>query len=120
MPHTCRFQTYFTFIEISATSFHFSSVRPTPLNSGLIFNKAGQIFVVLIFYFAAVHQTGTAKLAPIFQTFKKTLSALSVNEINVTSRKAFIDHLFALENEKESKYDQRTLWRLPAESWYLF
>ena len=29
-----------------------------------------------------------------------------INEIKVTSRKAFIDHLFALENEKGSKYER--------------
>ena len=55
-----------------------------------------------------MQQTSTAKLAPIFQKFKKTVPTLSVNEIKVTPRNAFINHLLALENEKEPKYNQVT------------
>ena len=83
-----------------STSFHFWSIRPTPLNSELVLNKAGQIFVLLIFYFARVQQTSTAKLAPIFQKFKETVPTLKITEIKVTSRNGFIDNLFALESEK--------------------
>ena len=38
------------------------------------------------------------------------MRTLRVNETNVTSRKAFIDNLFALESEKESKNDKRTFF----------
>ena len=36
--------------------------------------------------------------------------SLMVNETKVTSTNAFIDHLFDLESDKESKFDQRTLF----------
>ena len=39
------------------------------------------------------------------------MRALRVNETKVISRNAFIDNLFALEREKESKNDERTLFR---------
>ena len=42
--------------------------------------------------------------------FFKTLRALRINETKVTSKNAFIDNLFALESEKESKNDERTLF----------
>ena len=58
-----------------------------------------------------MQQTSTAKLAAIFQKFKKTVHALRVNEIKVTSRSNFIDNLSALESEKESKNDETTLFR---------
>ena len=42
------------------------------------------------------------------------MRAVRVNEINVTLRKAFIYKAFALESEKESKYDETTLfWDYP-------
>ena len=44
-----------------------------------------------------------------FQKYKITVLTLRVNEVKVTSRNAFLDHFFALEIEKDSKYDQRTL-----------
>ena len=46
----------------------------------------------------------------IFQKFKKIVLALTVNELKVTSRNAFIDDLFGSEGDKESKSDQRTLF----------
>ena len=64
--------------------------------------KTSQIF--------AAQQTSTAKLAAFFQKFKKTVRAQRVNETKVTSRNAFIDNFFALESEKESKDDERTLF----------
>ena len=46
------------------------------------------------------------------------MSALSFNWTNVTSRNAFNLDLFPVGGEKESKYDERTLfWGLPAETW---
>ena len=36
--------------------------------------------------------------------------ALRVSETKVTTRNAFIDNIFALESEKESKNDERTLF----------
>ena len=50
------------------------------------------------------------KLALIFQKFKKTVLTLRVNEIEITLRNGFIDHLFALESDKESKADQGSLF----------
>ena len=38
------------------------------------------------------------------------MRALRVNETKVTSRNAFIDNIFALESEKESRNDERTLF----------
>ena len=38
------------------------------------------------------------------------MRALRVNEIKLTSRNTFILDLFALIGEKESKYDERTLF----------
>ena len=34
-----------------------------------------------------------------------------INEIKVTLRNTFMDHLFALESEKESKSDKKTPFR---------
>ena len=53
-----------------------------------------------MYWFAAVQQTSTAKLAAFFQKLKKAVRALRVNESKVTSRNTFIDNLFALESEK--------------------
>ena len=60
--------------------------------------------------FAAVQQTSTAILTAFFKKFKKIVRALRVNETKVTLRNAFTDNLFALENEKESKNHERTLF----------
>ena len=38
------------------------------------------------------------------------MRALRVNETKVTLRNAFIDNIFALESEKQSKNDERTLF----------
>ena len=38
------------------------------------------------------------------------MRALRVNETKVTLRNAFIDNIFALESEKESKNDERNLF----------
>ena len=61
-------------------------------------------------YFNAAMQTSAPKLALIFQKLKITFLALTVNEVKVTWTKAFIDHIFALESEEESKSHQRTLF----------
>ena len=37
--------------------------------------------------------------------------ALKVNETKITSINAFIDNLFALESQKESKNDEKTVFR---------
>ena len=67
-----------------------------------------------MYQFAAAQQTSTPKLAAFFQKFWKILRALRVNETKVTSRNAFIDNLLALESEKGSKNDERTLfWDYP-------
>ena len=48
------------------------------------------------------------------QHFFKKLRALRVNETELSSRNNFIDNIFALENEKELKNDERTLfWYSP-------
>ena len=60
--------------------------------------------------FPAAQQTTTVKLAAIFQKFVKTVRTLRVNEIKVTSTNGFIDNLFPLESEKESKKDEGTLF----------
>ena len=39
------------------------------------------------------------------------MHALRVNETKVTSGNTFIGNLFALENDKESENDERTLFR---------
>ena len=46
-----------------------------------------------------------------FKNQKETVRALRVNETKATLRNAFIDILFALESEIESKNDKRTLFR---------
>ena len=56
-----------------------------------------------------MHQTATTMLPAFFQKFLKTLHTLTVNETKLTSRNAIIFNLFALEKEKESKQDGRTL-----------
>ena len=61
-------------------------------------------------YFAAWYQTSKVNLAAFFQKIYKTVPALRVNRTKVTLTNPFIDNLFALENEKESKNDQRTLF----------
>ena len=54
---------------------------------------------------ASLQQTSTVKLVAFFHKFKKIVYALRVNETKVTLRNAFIDNIFALESEKESKND---------------
>ena len=49
-------------------------------------------------------------MAAFFKKFTKILRALRVNETKVTLRNAFIDNLFALKNEKESKINERNLF----------
>ena len=61
-------------------------------------------------YFATWYQTSKVNLAAFFQKIYKTVPALRVNRTKVTLTNPFIDNLFALENEKESKNDQRTLF----------
>ena len=39
------------------------------------------------------------------------MRALRVNKTKVTSRNTFIDNLFALERERESKNDEKSLFR---------
>ena len=39
------------------------------------------------------------------------MRALRVNKTKVTSRNTFIDKLFALESERESKNDEKSLFR---------
>ena len=64
-----------------------------------------------MYQFDAAQQTGRAKLAAFFPKFKKTVQALWVNETKINSRNTFIDNLFALESEKDSKNDETTLLR---------
>ena len=46
------------------------------------------------------------------------MHVLRVNETKAISRKDFIDNAFALEGNKKSKYNEKTLFsRLPADSW---
>ena len=61
--------------------------------------------------FATAQQTSTAKLPTFFQKFLKIVHALRGNETKVTWRRAFIVNLFTLESEKESKNNERTLFR---------
>ena len=63
-----------------------------------------------MYQFVAAQQTSTAKLTAFFQKFLKIVPALRVNEAKVTWRNAFIDNRFALESEKESKNDKKTLF----------
>ena len=51
------------------------------------------------------------KLAENFKRFLKKVHTLRVNETKVTPRNAFIDSLFALKRDKESKNDKRTLFQ---------
>ena len=60
-----------------------------------------------MYQFVAAQQTSTTKLPAFFQKFKKTMRALSVNETKFTSRNTFIDNLFPLEGEKESRNDKK-------------
>ena len=57
--------------------------------------------------FSVAQQTSTTKFTALFE---KLVRALRVNEIKVNSRSLFIGNLFALESEKESKYDDRSLF----------
>ena len=63
-----------------------------------------------VYEFPAAQQTSTAKLPAFFRKILKTVRALRVNETKFTSRNAFIFNVFALEKEKESKKDERTLF----------
>ena len=47
---------------------------------------------------------------PFTEKFKKNSAAIKVNETKITSRKAFIVNLFALNCEKKSKNDKITLF----------
>ena len=63
-----------------------------------------------MYRFAAAPQTSTAKFAAFFKISEKTVSAVRVNETKITSRNNFIDNLFTLKSEKESKNFKRTLF----------
>ena len=56
------------------------------------------------------HDEPAAKLPSLFQKFYKTMRSLRVNETKLTLRNAFILDLFALRGEKESKYNEWTLF----------
>ena len=62
-------------------------------------------------YFAASQQTSKGNLAPFFQKIYETVRALRVNGTKFTLSDAFIHNLLALEIEKVSKKDERTLFR---------
>ena len=51
------------------------------------------------------------KLVEFFQKFLKRVHILRVNETKLTSRNAFIENIFALEIEEESKNDKRSFFR---------
>ena len=58
-----------------------------------------------------MQQTSTVKLNAFFFKILKTARALRVNETKATSRNAFIGNRFALESKKESKNEERTIFR---------
>ena len=49
----------------------------------------------------------TTKVAAFFQKFQNTVCALKVTETRPTSACVFILGIFALEGERESKYDEK-------------
>ena len=63
-----------------------------------------------MYQFAAALQTSTVKLTAFFKIFQKIVRVLRVNETKLPSRNVFIVHFFALESEKPSRNDERTLF----------
>ena len=63
-----------------------------------------------MYQFAAGQQTSTVKLTAFFKIFLKIVRVLRVNETKLPSRNVFIVHFFALESEKPSRNDERTLF----------
>ena len=57
-----------------------------------------------------MQQTSTAKLAAFLKIFQKTVRVVRVNETKPPSRNAFLVDLFALESQKGSRNDERTLF----------
>ena len=55
-------------------------------------------------------QTSTGNVALYFQNFLKTVHALRINETNFILRNIFIDNVFALESENESRNDEESLF----------
>ena len=55
-------------------------------------------------------QTSTGNVALYFQNFLKTVHALRINETNFILRNIFIDNVFALESENESRNDEGSLF----------
>ena len=63
--------------------------------------------------FSAAEQTNAAKLFFFFffffcKGFKKTVPNQRLNETKATLRNAFVDNIFALESQKESKNNKKS------------
>ena len=63
-----------------------------------------------MYCFFPAQQASTEKLATFFQKIQKRVYALRVNEISITSSNTLIENIFALESEKDSKNDERSLF----------
>ena len=58
----------------------------------------------------AVQQTSTAKLVAFIEIFYKIVRVLWVNETKPSCTNAFLVHLFALESQKGSRSEERTIF----------
>ena len=63
-----------------------------------------------MYRFFPAQQASIEKLAMFFQKIQKRVYALRINEISITPSNTPIENLFALENEKDSKNDERSLF----------
>ena len=101
----CVFLDYHSFRNYLDTSCCFQKLKLSSLNS--IINIMQQ---KTNFCLAATQQTSTTKLSAFFKKILNTVRPLKVIETNFTSEAAVIVDLFALEGEKELKYDKRTVF----------
>ena len=65
---------------------------------------------VYMYYFVAVQDTSTTKLPAFFEKILKTVRAQKINETKLTLKNVFIDNVFTVKSEKESRNGKRTLF----------
>ena len=63
-----------------------------------------------VYYFAALQQTSAAKSAAFYKIFYKIVRVLRVNETKPPCRNAFLVDSFALESQKGSRNEERTVF----------
>ena len=90
------FETLFGFCSFYATSCQFWKLRVKSLPSAINFVQGRHIFGIQMYQFAAVEQTGTAKLLAFFQRFQTKEHVLRVNKSNLLMKTLLMEIILQL------------------------